>query len=198
MEDFLKKLQLSDEAVQIYLKCLGKTPFTYNELFSIIPDMTPDVFNTIMTEFLSLSLFVQINPTKPDIPLHFMAIPPISPITNYYGNIKESVTNITAQIKELMVDSLNKILHAEEGDGTGDLSSQFEEIKNDIDEDTMLQKQDVDDVMEELAELGELKDTLADLRTKLKEAGFRNVSMVFCSEHIKITSIKRVKGKKKQ
>ena len=41
-------------------------------------------------------------------------------------------------------------------------------------------------------------ESLTDLRTKLKEAGFRNVSMVFCSEHIKITSIKRVKGKKKQ
>ena len=41
-------------------------------------------------------------------------------------------------------------------------------------------------------------ESIDDLRTKLSEAGFRNVSMVFCSEHIKITSVKKVKGKKKK
>ena len=41
-------------------------------------------------------------------------------------------------------------------------------------------------------------ESVTDLRIKLKEAGFRNVSMVFCSEHIKITSVKKVKEKKKK
>ena len=41
-------------------------------------------------------------------------------------------------------------------------------------------------------------ESVTDLRIKLKEAGFRNVSMVFCSEPMRITSVKKVKGKKKK
>jgi len=40
--------------------------------------------------------------------------------------------------------------------------------------------------------------SLSDLRTKLSKAGFHNVSILFCSEHMKITSVKKVKGKKKK
>ncbi len=41
MEDFLKQLQLSAEAIEIYEQCLKHlSPLTYNELYSIIPDLT--------------------------------------------------------------------------------------------------------------------------------------------------------------
>ena len=44
MEDFLKKLQLSEEAIKIYLKSLGKVPLTYYELYSITPKLAQDKF----------------------------------------------------------------------------------------------------------------------------------------------------------
>jgi len=42
MEEFLKKLQLSDNAIKIYVESLGRTPLTFFELYSMVPNLSQD------------------------------------------------------------------------------------------------------------------------------------------------------------
>ena len=67
MEDFLKKLQLSNQAIEIYLKSLGKSPLTYYELYSIIPEFSQDEFEKNLTQLINGGLLIQLIPKKQEI-----------------------------------------------------------------------------------------------------------------------------------
>ena len=59
MEAFLRKLQLSESAIKIYLKSLGKTPLTYYELYSIVPKVSTNEFKEIVNDLLNSGLLLQ-------------------------------------------------------------------------------------------------------------------------------------------
>ena len=87
MDDFLRKLQLSENAIEIYLKSLRKIPLTYYELYSIVPKATPEEFNKSISELLDAGLITQQPSKKQETITHYLTLPPILPILNYYNNI---------------------------------------------------------------------------------------------------------------
>ena len=99
MKDFLKKLQLSDYAVEIYLKSLGRSPFTYYELFSFIPTASPEEFEESLGQLVNGGLLIELIPKNQEILLHYLAIPPVLPIINYYENINENLKGINHQFQ---------------------------------------------------------------------------------------------------
>ena len=106
MEEFLKKLQLSNNAIEIYLKSVGKYPFTYNELHSIVPKSTQNEFEDYLAQLINGGLMVQITPKKQEKLLHYQALPPILPIISYYENITTNLSAIKSSIQELIVKTL--------------------------------------------------------------------------------------------
>ena len=168
MRNFLRKLQLSDFAIKIYLKSLGKQPLTYYELYSIDPSMTSDKFNEILNELLNAGLLLQQVYKKENLLTHYYSIPPILPILNYYENIDANLVNIKNSIQKLMITSINEIFKNNKVIEMDAIVASFEEKKKDIDEDSIIQKKEIEDIVENMEVLKELKTEMVNLQKEIK------------------------------
>ncbi|MFX1600882.1 MAG: hypothetical protein ACFFB6_09830, partial [Promethearchaeota archaeon] len=94
MDDFLRKIRLSEYAIEIYLKSLGKLPRSYYELYKIVPKATQEEFNECLNELIDAGLLTQISSKTQDTLKSYSVLPPILPILNYYDNINANLPNI--------------------------------------------------------------------------------------------------------
>ena len=119
MEVISKLLNLSDEAVSIYLNCLGKNPLTSKEIHSFKPDLSDAEFKGIIDDLINKNLLLDKTPINSQIISHYLAIPPFFVINNIITQIKndliskESYTTKQKNAskikeKELSVDFLKK------------------------------------------------------------------------------------------
>ncbi len=167
MDDFLRKLQLSENAIEIYLKSLQKIPLTYYELYSIVPKATPEEFHNSISELLDAGLITQQPSKKQETITHYFTLPPILPILNYYNNINVNLGDIKNSIQELMINSVNEIFQENKTIELDSILQTFQEIRKDIDEDSIIQKQEVEDVVEGMKELNMVKQKLSILHEKI-------------------------------
>jgi tetratricopeptide (TPR) repeat protein len=167
MEEFLKQLQLSDEAIRIYNKCFLKSPLTYNELYSLISDLSPDDFKKIVDELIDHDLIVQITPRKPEILVHYMILPPIKSILNYYLDFPSNLNNIQELIHTSMVNSLSRIFEESEVIEIDSIYNQFQDIFKDFSEDALIQKQDVEEIIADFEKFNETENKLSELKEML-------------------------------
>lgn len=149
MDDFLKQLQLSDNAIKIYKECLGRPPLTKFELYSLVPSLSEKEFNKVLKELMETDLLKQILPQKLEILSYYIAIPPFTPILNYYSNIHTNLSNIEDSILGLFSSSLNRIFNENNYLQLENLHKNFNEIKKDMIEDSLIQKQDAKDILKE-------------------------------------------------
>jgi hypothetical protein len=176
MEVFLNQMGLSEEATNLYLQSLGKNSLTFSEIYTMLPNIDLETFNKILEELKSSGLIIQVQPQKPGILMHYLPIPPISLILTYYSNIKTGLPGIIDQVKIVLANKLTQMFQAEDDDsGANVLISQFHEIKNDFEEDSMIQKQDLEDIIDEIKMFNDIKikfiklqDILTDFQKKLK------------------------------
>ncbi|MFX0105484.1 MAG: hypothetical protein ACFE75_08335, partial [Candidatus Hodarchaeota archaeon] len=153
MDAFLRKMELSENAIKIYLNSLGKLPLTFYELYTIVPKANPEEFNESINELLNAGLIIQKDDKKKGMITHYLSIPPILPILNYLENIDANLINIKKSIQELMINSVKKIFQENKVIEFDSTLNTFQEIKKDIDEDSIIQKQDVEDIVEVMEEL---------------------------------------------
>ena len=168
MEEFLKKLHLSDEAIKIYLNSLGKSPLTYYELLSLAPNLSQGEFETNITQLVNGGLLLQLNPSSQEILLHYLAIPPILPIINYYENINLNLPGIKESIHELMINEINQMIQQNNPIQLDLILNSFQDMREDINEDIIIEKQEVDDAVEGMEKLRELKTDLTELNQQIK------------------------------
>ena len=168
MDDFLRKIQLSTYAIEIYLKALGKFSHSYYELYSIIPKATIEQFNDCLNELIDVGLLVHLSSEKHDMVINYSALPPILPILNYYENINANLPNIKKSIQELMINTVNRIFQENKVIELDTVLKAFQEIKKDIDEDSIIQKQEVEDIVEGMEELKNVKKNVSDLHQDIK------------------------------
>ena len=167
MEDFLKQLQLSAEAIEIYEQCLKHlSPLTYNELYSIIPDLSLDVFKNIIDELINHDLLIQITPQKPEILVQYLTLPPIKPILDFYLNFP---SNFQENLQQSTVSSLNLIFEESDISEVDSFYNQFHDIFKDFSEDTLIQKQDVEEIIAEFERFTEIKNNLSNLKDLLPD-----------------------------
>ena len=93
MDDFLRKI-ISEYALVIYLKSLGKFPLSYYELYTLVPKASPEEFNESLGELLGTGLLLQQDSKKKEDLTHYLSLPPILPILNYYDNISANLESI--------------------------------------------------------------------------------------------------------
>jgi hypothetical protein len=168
MEDFLKKLQLSEEAIKIYLKSLGKVPLTYYELYSITPKLSQDKFEENLTQLINGGLLIQLIPQKQEVLLHYLAVPPILPIINYYENINANLEGIKEAIRELLVKTVNQTFQQNNSIQLDTILGSFQESRKDIEEDTIIQKQEIEDIVKGMEELKSLTKDISELDQQIK------------------------------
>ena len=168
MEDFLKKLQLSEEAIEIYLKSLGKTPLTYYELYSIIPKLTQDKFEENLTQLINGGLLIQLIPQQQEVLLHYLAVPPILPIINYYENVNVNLEAIKEAIRDLLVKTVNQTIQQDNPIQLDTILNSFQESRKDIEEDTIIQKQEIEDIVKGMEDLKKLTKDISELDQQIK------------------------------
>jgi len=168
MEELLKNIQLSDKAIELYLRCIGQQPLSLFELYSILPNISQEYFSNTIRELVEAGLLVPIKLQDSNLVLQYIALPPITPILNYYSNINANLENIKNQVQNLISNSLTSIF---QNNKIIELDTMFEatqELRKDIEEDVIIQKQDIDDIVEGIENLKIVKKVLENLRQSIK------------------------------
>jgi hypothetical protein len=168
MEDFLRKIQLSESAIKIYLRLLDKLPRSYYELYSIVPKATPEEFDQILDELKNIGLLIQSVSQNEELIARYAILPPILPILNYYENISTNLTSIKDSIYDLMVDLVNKTFEEYKLIKLDSVLNTFNGIKKDIDEDSIIQKQEVEDIIESMEDIKNVSENLTSFHDKIK------------------------------
>ncbi len=167
MEEFLKNFQLSDNAIKLYIKCLGQQPFSSVELYSFMPNISQEDFNNVLEDIIDNGLFVPNSNQNLGI-LQYLAIPPIKPILNYYENINNNLPSIKEQLQILLSKSLAKIFQDNQIIELDTVYDAAQELRKDVEEDVIIQKQDIDDIVQGMENLKAIKDVLENLRQTIK------------------------------
>ncbi|MFW9999354.1 MAG: hypothetical protein ACFE9Q_07945 [Candidatus Hodarchaeota archaeon] len=168
MDEFLRKMQLSEYALEIYLKSLGKLPLSFYELYSIVPKATLEEFNNSLNELLDSGLLVQHKSKNQENIIHYTPLAPILPILNYYNNIETNLPNIKNSIYELLAKSISNAFQENKDIELDTILNVFQGIKKDIDEDSIIQKQEIEDIVEGMEELKKINKIVSDLHKNIK------------------------------
>ena len=211
MDEFLKQLQLSEDAIKVYKESLGSPPLTYYELYSsLVPNVSTEDFASIINELTETDLLIQIVPQKPEVLLHYIAIPPFTPILNYYKNIHTNLINIQDAVSGLLSNSLSQLFHENKAIELEALFNNFSDIKKDVMEDSLIQKQDAKEIFEDFEDIkSNLKKSISDFRltkSKLQEKISDHTQTQFSElinnltriKSVLITNIKSLELKKKE
>jgi len=192
MEELLKNIQLSDRAIELYMRCIGQQPLSSFELFSLLPNVSQEEFSNTIKELVEVGLFVPIKLQGSNLPSQFLALPPINPILNYYSNINANLESIKNQVQILISNSLISIFQKNKIIELDTMFEATQELRKDIEEDVIIQKQDIDDIVQGIENLKVVKPVLEDLRQSTK-----SVTQTQFSYLIKlITNIKKDINKK--
>jgi len=168
MEEFLKNFQLSDNAINLYINCIGRQPLSSIELYSFLPNISQEEFTNVLEDLIDNGLFVPNSNQNQGLILQYLAIPPIKPILNYYTNISNNLSNIKSQLQLLLSKSLSKIFQENQIIELNTLYNATQELRKNVEEDVIIQKQDIDDIVKGMENLNIIKDVLENLHQTVK------------------------------
>jgi hypothetical protein len=168
MEEFLKNFHLSDNAIKLYIKSIGRQPLSSIELYSLLSNISQKEFNSALEDLIDNGLFVPNSNQTSGLILQYLAIPPIKPILNYYTNISNNLTSIKSQLQLLLSQSLAKIFQENQIIELDTVYNATQELRKDIEEDIIIQKLDIDDIVKGMENLNIIKDVLENLRQTIK------------------------------
>jgi len=168
MEEFLKNFQLSDNAIKLYIKCIGRQSLSSLELYSYLPNISREDFNNVLEDLIDNGLLVPNSNQNLGFILQYLAIPPINPILNYYTNISNNLSSIKKQLQLLLSKSLAKIFQDNQVIELNTLYDATQELRKDVEEDVIIQKRDIDDIVQGMENINIIKDALENLRQTIK------------------------------
>jgi len=115
-----------------------------------------------------------------------LAIPPLLPIINYYDNINTNLESIKSSILKILKNTVKQTFQQNETIQLDTILESFQETRKDIEEDTIIQKQEIEDIVEGMEELKSLNKNITELDQQIKIVTQRN----FANLMKKISGIK--------
>ncbi len=179
MEDFLKQLHLSENAIQIYLKSLGKPALSSFEIYSIVPNLSQEEYSTTLNELLEMGLLVPIQSLDPEIIMTYLVIPPFNPIITYIANINANLDSIKNQLHQLLAKTLHNTFDKNSLLELDNIFQTTQDMKKDIEEESIIQRQEVEDIVQGMENLNIFEEVLKDLHQRIKGITQREFSNLF-------------------
>lgn len=178
MEKFLANLELSNKAINIYLKSLNYPFLVYSDLKAIEPEIGDEDILEIIENLMELDLLIKIVPEKGEILTRYYSIPPITNILTYFQNIEQSFSTIQENIKKLIVQSTNKSFGEKSEISLDDVQEKAEQIFKDFQERTLLERKDAEDIEKRFEIIHKINEKYTDLQDRvinLTKAQFGNL-----------------------
>jgi len=97
-----------------------------------------------------------------------LALPPFNPIINYLENINSNLGSIKNQLHQLLANSLIKIFNDNSIIEVDTIFNAIKDTRNDIQEETIIQKQEVEDIVQGMENLRVMETVLKDLHQTIK------------------------------
>jgi hypothetical protein len=167
----------------------------------IIPELDELQFSSAFNELLNIGIIIPINPKNPKLLTHYLAIAPFNPINQYYINIKKNVDGIKKQLAIVFNESLSEIFEKNTLIELESVHKAAHELWKDIEEDTIIQKQDVEDIVEGMEKIKGLSGILEDFHNKVKgvtQTEFTNLFKVLPQLEIEIKEKIEAKKNKRE
>ncbi len=82
MKALLKSNGLSDNAIKVYLGGLGRFPYTFSEIRSILPNLSENDVKLILDDLVAKQLIIIVNPKYSESLPHYITIPPFATLLN--------------------------------------------------------------------------------------------------------------------
>ncbi|MFX1496128.1 MAG: hypothetical protein ACFFBH_01240 [Promethearchaeota archaeon] len=163
MEEFLKQIQLSEYAIKIYIDSLGRKPLSSNELYSLIPIISQQEFLKVIKELEAAGLLLSITPQRGGDITQYLVLPPFNPIVKYLTNVNANLGSIKNQLHQLLANSLSKLFKDNKLIELNTILNASQDIRNDIQEETIIQKQEVEDIVKGMENFRMMEEVLDDL-----------------------------------
>jgi len=123
LKALLKSFNLSDDAINIYLKCLGKFPYTIKEIQAIIPNVSEEEVKHILNELIEKKLIFLINPKYSESVPHYIIIPPFAAMLDNIRDLTEVSEKKTIEDseKDPIIEKFQELLYQDLEEISGDL-----------------------------------------------------------------------------
>ncbi|MHA1764370.1 MAG: hypothetical protein ACTSYC_11545, partial [Promethearchaeota archaeon] len=153
MEEFLKNSRISEEGIKLYSRIIGFPSLKWGDLKLYLSDLPDEQFNSVIEELVDNNLLLPIEGKDLSRPQEFIPNPPLDLINKYYMNITSNISSIHSRIMEHFNKSSQKIIDHYETEENETLHQQFTEIFKDYESLSIVQKQDMNDLIEKLNQL---------------------------------------------
>ena len=165
MKEILKLLNLSDDAIDIYVKCLGENLLTFNEIHSI-SQLSIDEINQVINELIENQILIKMISKNPKILPHYMAIPPFFIIKSSINQIKKEFSGKEGSGK--IENEINLIFQKQNKIELEKIYKDFQILQKDVNNDIITIKYELEELVNELEKKEESTDILDKYEQELK------------------------------
>ncbi|MFX1237496.1 MAG: hypothetical protein ACFFAS_06375 [Promethearchaeota archaeon] len=151
MENILSSLNLSKEAIEVYLKISGQNPLSREEIIENNQNLPSDKVKEIINTLLELKLLTNIMSDDSKLAPRFLPLPPFAAIYQIYGNIEKEDTEEYKIVGSKIESLVSEIL--EETSKTMGLDSIIEditELRNNFGNESSEIRNEVEEIMKEM------------------------------------------------
>jgi hypothetical protein len=166
MEEFLTPFNLSNEAIDLYLKLYGKNPLSLNEAHLLKPNLSKKELVETFNELFQAKLLLNITPEKSFILGHYIAIPPLYSIFNTLYNIKEDCLGKSGAAK--LQSIINNTFKSQGKIELDNLYKDFQKLQKDVNRDITTIKEELDSLLNKIEGDKEKTDFLEKYEAELK------------------------------
>lgn len=179
MENLIKQFGITEEAIPIYINCLGRGYLTFYEIYSLFPDLSIEKFKTHINELNYSGLLIKIISEEPEIFDYYLALPPYTPLLNYHNALKDNLSKIGSTIQEAIRSVVEQITNADTTKDSDQALNRFHAIKEDIEEELLIQRFEIEDFVKNRNILEEISKIFTELGERFKKIAQTQFASLF-------------------
>ncbi len=195
MKEFLKILNLSDDAIDIYIECLTGKFLTYNEIHSYKPNLSVEDFNIVINNLKEQQLLIEIKPKGSRILTHYMAIPPLIVLNNGLVQITKELSSKEKSALGKIENELSSIFQKQSKIELDKIYKDFQILQNAVNSDITAIKQELEVLVSDIDKESDFTEFLNKFEQELKNIiNSELASIVIILLHLKAEFHEKIKA----